>query len=423
MYYEYWGLNKAPFDNVPDPSMYVESHTSVENAIAETLFAIEEGNECISVIVGEIGSGKTLSLRLILDSLKPDRYRIAFITNPDMSFVQLLREIIGQITGKECEIKRKVELLEIFNKLLFETAEEGGKVLIFIDEANAISTTNLECLRLLTNMQDDSHNLFTLILAGQMELAKRLEHPRRANLYQRIGTYCRIDKIESVGQIKEYVQTRLRLAGAKQMFFNDAAIEALWRHSERGVPRLVNKLCKLCMKAGETNGFPVIDDEVVNQIGERFERFTRVARHKTKRPAQIEQEDHLTEPSEGKEIAAPESIIEEKVEEKPPVISVLEPGEQASAEQIERVDQQEASWETDIGSFHIKIAVPIDILRQAGSSPWETRTKIAGTLAAQTLQRYPQLAFSPSQDQVALWSNIRNSILSAFEQQASTSSV
>ena len=49
MYYEYWGLNKAPFDNVPDPSMYVESHTSVENAIAETLFAIEEGNECISV--------------------------------------------------------------------------------------------------------------------------------------------------------------------------------------------------------------------------------------------------------------------------------------------------------------------------------------------------------------------------------------
>jgi type II secretory pathway predicted ATPase ExeA len=419
MYYEYWGLNKAPFDNVPDPSMYVESHTSVENAIAETLFAIEEGNECISVIVGEIGSGKTLSLRLILDSLQTDRYRIAFITNPDMSFVQLLREIIGQITGKECEIKRKVELLEIFNKLLFETAEEGKKVLIFIDEANAISTTNLECLRLLTNMQDDSHNLFTLILAGQMELAKRLEHPRRANLYQRIGTYCHIDKIESVGQLKEYVQTRLRLAGAKQMFFSDAAIETLWRHSERGVPRLVNKLCKLCMKAGETNGFPVIDDEVVNQIGERFRRITGAVRRNTRQPAQVEQQIHLTEHSEGKEIAAPDMLIEETVEETPQVISAPEPGQQASTEPIERVDPQEASWETDIGSFHVKIEVPIDILRQAGLSPWETRTKIAGTLAAQTLQKYPELAFSPSQDQVALWSNIRNSILSAFEQQAS----
>ncbi len=110
------------------------------------------------------------------------------------------------------------------------------------------------------------------------------------------------------------------------------------------------------------------------------------------------------------------------MKEKPQVTSALEPGQKASVEQIERVDQQEASWETDIGSFHIKIAVPIDILRQAGLSPWETRTKIAGTLAAQTLQKYPQLAFSPSQDQVVLWSNIRNSILSAFEQHASTPS-
>ena len=62
MYYEYWNLNKPPFDNVPDPTMYVDSHESVENCIAETLFAIEEGNECIAVIVGNVGLGKTLSL-------------------------------------------------------------------------------------------------------------------------------------------------------------------------------------------------------------------------------------------------------------------------------------------------------------------------------------------------------------------------
>jgi type II secretory pathway predicted ATPase ExeA len=407
--------------------MYVESHASVENAIAETLFAIEEGNECISVIVGEIGSGKTLSLRLILDSLQPDRYRIAFITNPDMSFVQLLREIIGQITGKECGAKRKVELLEIFNKLLFETVEGGKKVLIFIDEANALSPTNLECLRLLTNMQDDSRNLFTLVLAGQMELAKRLEHPRRANLFQRIGTYNRIDKIESVERLKEYVQTRLRLAGAKQMFFDDAAIEALWGHSDRGIPRLVNKLCKLCLKAGETNGFRIIGDGVVNQIGERFQRVTGAVARKARLRSRNEQQNHLTEPEPPgeQEIAAPKEIAEEEVDEKPQMISVIEPSRQASVEQIEPIepaDQQEASWETDIGSVHIRIAVPFDILQQAGSSTWETRTKIAGTLAAQTLQRYPQLAFSPSQDQVALWSNIRKSILSAFDQHAVTSS-
>ena len=177
MYYEYWGLQKPPFDNVPDPTMYSDSHSSMENAIAETLFAIDEGNECIAVIVGDVGLGKTLSLRIIIDSLDHEKYKIALVTNPDMSFIELLREIIGQLAGRKCEERRKIDLLEKFNKILFDTIDSGKKVLIFIDEANAISPTNLESLRLLTNMQDDQRNLFTIVLAGQLELARRLEHP------------------------------------------------------------------------------------------------------------------------------------------------------------------------------------------------------------------------------------------------------
>ena len=67
MYYEYWGLKKPPFDNVPDPTMYAECHASMENAIAETLFAIEEGKECVAVIVGDVGLGKTMSIRIIAE--------------------------------------------------------------------------------------------------------------------------------------------------------------------------------------------------------------------------------------------------------------------------------------------------------------------------------------------------------------------
>ncbi len=212
MYYEYWGLKKPPFDNVPDPSMYVECHASMENAIAETLFAIEEGGESIAVIIGDVGLGKTLSLRMIIDSLDQTKYKIVLITNPGLTFLQIMREIIGQITGKQCDLTRKVDLFETFNKLLFETIDEGRKVLIFIDEANAIAPVNLEKLRLLTNMQDDHMNLFTMVLAGQTELAQRLEHPKRANLFQRIGTYNRIDKIQSEELVKTYVETRLKLS-------------------------------------------------------------------------------------------------------------------------------------------------------------------------------------------------------------------
>lgn len=277
MYYEYWNLNKPPFDNVPDPSMYVDCHASMESAIAETLFGIEEGDECIAVIVGDVGLGKTMSIRMIIDSLDQDKYRMALVTNPGISFIQLLREIIGQLTGTHCTEKRKVDLLETFNKLLFETLDEGKRVVIFIDEANAITPANLESLRLLTNMQQDQNNLFTMVLAGQIELARRLEHPKRANLFQRIGTYSRIDKIESPELVKTYVETRLKHAGGTTEIFSDDAVTALYEHSEQGVPRLINKIAKLSLKAGETNHFDAINGEVVNQIGERFKRLTRPA--------------------------------------------------------------------------------------------------------------------------------------------------
>ncbi len=413
MYYEYWGLHKAPFDNVPDPSMYVESHTAVENAVAETLFAIEEGNECVAVIVGDVGSGKTLSLRLILDSLHQEKYRIAFITNPDVTFVQLLQEIIGQITGKECETSSRIELLEIFNKLLFKTVDEDKKVLIFIDEANALAPPILESLRLLTNMQDDNRNLFTMVLAGQLELEKRLEHPRRANLYQRIGTYNRVGKIESVERLKDYVKTRLELAGAKQMLFTDSAIEALWNHTEHGIPRLVNKICKLCLKAGETNEFTKIEEDVVNLIGERFEK--RASRLKLREQAAKARAKAPASRQTALEKPAPKEEIETEEEERA-AESNVSPIRGATAEHRHHPEAEEESWETDIGSFHIKISIPFEILREAGASSSERRRKMAGSLAAQTLQKYPQLAFSASHDPVSLWGDITQSILAVFEQ-------
>ncbi|MCX5848223.1 MAG: AAA family ATPase [Deltaproteobacteria bacterium] len=246
MYCDYWNLNKSPFDNVPDSSMYVDCHVSMENVISETIFAIKEGNECFAVIVGEVGLGKTLSLRIIIDSLEPEKYKVALITNPALSFVQLLREIIGQITGKQCEEKNKVDLLEIFNRLLFETNDQGKKIVIVIDESNVLTKSNLDDLRLLTNMQDDERNLFTLILAGQIELAQKLEHPKMANLFQRIGTYGHIEKLPSEEALKTYVETRLKLAGSQRKIFTDDAIPIIWEFSEYGTPRLANKICKLC---------------------------------------------------------------------------------------------------------------------------------------------------------------------------------
>ena len=290
MYTDYWNLTKPPFDNVPDSSMYVDCHESMENVISETIFAIKEGNECFAVIFGDVGLGKTLSLRVIIDSLEPEKYKVALITNPALSFIQLLREIIGQITGKQCEEKKKVDLLEIFNRLLFETNDQGQKIVIVIDESNVLTFANLDDLRLLTNMQDDERNLFTLILAGQIELAEKLEHPKMANLFQRIGTYGHIEKLPSEEALKTYVETRLKLAGSQRKIFTDDAIPIIWEFSEYGTPRLANKICKLCLKAGETNEFQVISGEVVAQIADRFKKISKPSLQKSKMQSRPEAE-------------------------------------------------------------------------------------------------------------------------------------
>jgi type II secretory pathway predicted ATPase ExeA len=442
MYYDYWGLQKPPFDNVPDPSMYVESHSSVENTIAETLFAIEEGNECIAVIVGDVGLGKTLSLRLILDNLSQDKYKVAFITNPDMSFVQLMREIVGQLTGHPCEIQKRIDLLEMFNKIIFQTADEGKKVLLFVDEANALPPGNLESLRLLTNMQEDHRNLFTIVLAGQIELAKRLEHPRRANLFQRIGTYCRIDKIQSPDLIKDYVETRLRLAGCSKMIFTDDAIDVLWEYSEHGVPRLINKICKLCLKAGETNAFEIIDGPAAKQIAERFQKLTGPALQK-RRPRKrlrdevgIEKTDQepsdlftlegesygQSEPTSDQEPVEPEALPEE-TETQAVAETVPEAAPERVAEPVPEEARSDLYEEAIIGKFKIKIGIPLQILKVATSSTRENRIKLAGSLAAQTLDKYPQLTSETSTDPVALWSEIKSLILNAFEREMAQSEV
>ncbi len=468
MYYEYWNLKKSPFDNVPDPTMYAACHASMENAIAETQFAIEEGEDCVSVIVGDVGLGKTMSIRIIIDLLEKEKYKIALITNPSTTFVQILREIIGQITGKPCEERKKDDLLEIFNRLLFEASDEGKKVLIFIDEANVMSPKKLEDLRLLTNMQEDSRNLFTMILVGQMELAKRLEHPKKANFFQRIGTYCRIEKIPGEEQLKNYVETRLQRAGGSGKIFTEDSFHAIWECSEHGVPRLINKICKLSLKAGETNELKEIDSEIIRQIGERFQKITRPAspkrmprkRHENKTTSEPVKEirDNLELNPEDREKSLIEPVSEKEIplepvfylqddgdktllhdaedsgdkemlvctngttKEEPAAQNVIEQKTGMFQESVrlsngqghteDTAVNQEEQDEVDIGGRRFQIDLSSTLIEQARASDQDQCNKLAGTIAAQALKKNVELTrVAASADPVPIWNEIKKFVL------------
>ena len=272
MYYQYWGMQKAPFDNVPDPDLYWSKNSSLEDAISEVLFAIEEGNDCLAVMTGEIGTGKTLGLRIILNELDTEKYRIAFVTNPDLSPVQFMREIIGQLQNKKISTHYKDQLMEEFNAILFSCANKGQKVVIFIDEANVMSTEQLHQLRLMTNLQDNQKNMVIFVLAGQKELGKRLESKALENLYQRIGVYCRIQGLKNPEAVQSYLEHRIQACGGSPEIFTKEAYAAIWTYSHNGVPRLINKIAKLCLKAGETNQVKKIEADMVHAVASMFER-------------------------------------------------------------------------------------------------------------------------------------------------------
>jgi len=441
MYYEYWGLKKPPFDNVPDPSMYVDCHPSMESALAESLFAIEEGNECLAVIIGDVGLGKTLSLRMIIDNLDQEKYKIALVTNPSISFSQLMQEMVGQLTGSQCLEKRKAVLLERFNKIIFETMDEGKKVVLLIDEANAMPSASLENLRLLTNMQDDQRNLFTMVLAGQMELARRLEHPKRQNLFQRIGTYSRIDKIQSEELVKAYVEKRIALAGGDRPVFSEDAFPFIWEHSGHGVPRLINKMCKLSLKAGETNGFDRISGELIHQIGQRFASMTAPVAPKRKSRKKAEEKKPGLKATEAPRAAEPEPVsgepemrkavaplmvegVEPEVKTAPPPAlaesmerevagPAAEPAPRLEAETVLPVESLPEDLE--IGEVKISLNIHPDLIAEAKTGTEEFRVKLAGVLAAQALKKYPELTASPAVDPVNIWSEIRGHVLRKFD--------
>jgi type II secretory pathway predicted ATPase ExeA len=418
-YYTYWGLAKPPFDNVPDPEMYFDLHRSVENAVSETLFAIEEGNECLAVIVGDVGLGKTMTLRVILDSLEQEKYLIAFVTNPDMTFIQLLKEIIGQLTGELCTESRREQILEVFNQLLFKTQAERKKVLIFIDEGNAMKPSTLESLRLLTNMQGDDQNLFTIILAGQLELARRLEHPKRANLFQRIGVYCHLSKIESLELMRDYIEHRLERAGVSRRIFTDDSYDAIWEYSENGVPRLINKIAKLALKAGQTQALGTIDASLVRQIGTRFDRVSKAVL--PERRERVRDADSTVQ-----EIPEAAMIHEELAASIPPMPTA------SVAPVDEPPDHPESRHNIDVGLAPAVVAAeqhpkqpladiikfPEHIYLKAKELPSEQRLKLAGQLAAEVLKRFPHLIqqLGSTNDPVPAWTILRNVVMRQLEQ-------
>jgi general secretion pathway protein A len=259
MYLEYWGLQKFPFENVPDPEfMYYSSE--YEEALSRLTYAVKR-NKGTVLMTGEIGCGKTTLSRVFIQQLADSEYDIGLITNPSLEPVDFLKEAIYQI-GLNPLSHSKSELLKMLNERMIENMKNNRTTLLIVDEAQLIAKETFEEIRLLSNFQLNDRFLMTLVLIGQPELRNMIRGYKQ--LDQRIAIRYHLNPLNSGNTVK-YIAFRLEKAGRTTDIFTSAAMDEIYNYSE-GIPRKINNICDLALLIGFSMKNEIIDVDIVSKV-------------------------------------------------------------------------------------------------------------------------------------------------------------
>lgn len=249
MYQHFFAFTRKPFTITPDPSFLYLSEKHQE-ALAHLLYSTDEGSSFI-VLSGEVGTGKTLLCRSLLEQA-PAENLFALIFNPMLSPEELLTAICeefgaidkpqktGALPTQPFSSGRK-QLFDILNAFLLACHAQGQQAIVVIDEAQNLSFETLELVRLLTNLETEQKKLLKLILVGQPELRALLSHPGLRQLDQRITARYHLQAL-SKHDVTAYVRHRLTVAGQPRMLFTPRACKRLFQQTQ-GYPRLINLIC------------------------------------------------------------------------------------------------------------------------------------------------------------------------------------
>lgn len=238
MYLEHFALSEFPFGITPDTSYTVLTHS--HQAALNTLLVALAGGEGFIKITGEVGTGKTLLCRRLLQSL-PEGSISAYLPNPYLAPRTLLLALAEELALGVRVDADDYHLLQSLNRALLEYAAAGRQVVVCIDEAQAMPLETLESLRLLSNLETEKRKLLQIILFGQPELDRKLAEPSVRQLLQRIAFHYRLHGLDRQ-EVANYLAHRLRVAGYRgEDIFVARAVRCLHRAS-RGTPRLLNIL-------------------------------------------------------------------------------------------------------------------------------------------------------------------------------------
>jgi general secretion pathway protein A len=263
VYKTFYNLKLNPFEITPDPS-FLFSTPRHNEALASLYYGVRARKGFV-VLTGEVGTGKTMLVRCVLELLRRTGVAFAYVFNPSLSAVEFIRYIAGDF-GLPVAGKAKDELVLSLSAFLVERHQRKLSTLLVVDEAHHLSPELLEEVRLLTNLETTQQKLLQIVLAGQPELDEMLDSFELRQIKQRIALRCHLDPL-TVEETRGYIQRRLQIAGVPPeiSIFSEPAISAIFRHSN-GFPRLINTVCENALLSGYARRAPVIPAEVIEEV-------------------------------------------------------------------------------------------------------------------------------------------------------------
>lgn len=258
VYQDYYGFSEKPFDLTPDPK-YLYLSPKHKEVLAHLVYGLQENNGFLK-IVGEVGTGKTMICRSFLQELRTD-FSIAYVFNPAINELELLQTINSEL-GLPSEMDSKKKLVDTLNAFLLGERKKGHRVVVIIDEAQALQVKVLDQLRLLSNLETDTEKLIQIVLIGQPELDQLLKKSGLRQLRQRITISWELLPLNRE-ETRGYIQHRINVAlGKGRVQFARSAVELIYKYSH-GIPRMINVLADRALLIAYTMNTKKITPKIV----------------------------------------------------------------------------------------------------------------------------------------------------------------
>jgi general secretion pathway protein A len=268
MYKAFFGLSRNPFEISPDPYFFYPTARHNE-ALANLYYGIRKQKGFV-VITGEVGTGKSLLIRCLMQTLRQSNVAFAYIFNTTLNPREFLEYVLADL-GLKYTGASKTDLLVTLNNFLVDRHRRGLTTALVVDEAQNLRPDVLEEIRLLTNLETERQKLFQIVLVGQPELDEKMDSTELRQLKQRIGLRCKLEPLD-FEEVPHYIHKRLERAGAaerSQTMFPSETIGAVCRYS-KGIPRLINTVCENALLTAYAMHSPAVTPEIVQEVARDF---------------------------------------------------------------------------------------------------------------------------------------------------------